>query len=114
MNNRVNTDVRIDPDFGTIVPPVEFTYWVMVKSKKKEVPSFRFILLMPIMHPDNQTEHVLNAVFQLIGKDVGDIVIKTFDHETYEKISKSTTIASFLPDDPETFIWLRCPVFLMH
>lgn len=110
--NRVNTDVKLDPDFGTIVPPVEYYYWVSV-TPKKEMP-YRFILMVPIIEEDEDLENlIMIAVDQLVG-DAPKSVVEPFDIDSFDKVSKSTYIASFDPNCPDVFCWLLPPNHLKN
>jgi len=103
--NRVNTDVKLDPDFGKIVPPVDSIYTVEVKPTVRK--PYKFILLMPIVNAENEEEALQHALAILLDND-DDFTVKEFPPDTYKSVNKGTIVASFEPDCPDSFIWL-CP-----
>lgn len=112
---KINVDRNLDPDFGKFVPPVECAYWVTVLPDEKENPPYRFILFMPtITDLEMEQEYLTTACIQLVGDDDADLKIKQISDDDYQKITKSTIIATFNPNNPEEFFWLTPPYFLKH
>lgn len=110
----VNTNFKLDPDFGTEVPPVEYSFWVTVFPENKDLKPYRFILFMPIISvEDNMEEYLHFAVNQLL-EDNDDVRIKSCEDEDTNNIPKTALVASFDPEDPQTFIWLNPPKFMRH
>jgi len=105
--NRVNTDVKLDPDFGKTVPPVDAIYSVEVRPEKGK--AYKFFLLMPIIDEPNEEEALQHALGVLLEHD-DNFTVRNCEPDAYKKTDKGRLVASFVPDDPEKFIWL-CPPF---
>jgi len=110
--SRVNTNVTLDPDFGKIVRQVDNCYWVSVTPPK--ILPYRFILLMPIIEDDEMFEECLYLSINQLVEDGSKTMVENFDMDTFDKVSKSTYIASFDPNNQDVFYWLSPPNHLKN
>ncbi len=69
---------------------------------------------MPIIEDDELFEDYIHFVMEQLVEAGSSTIVEPVDVDAFDKVSKSTYVASFDPNNPDVYFWLTPPIQFRH